>query len=336
MRAVSLAWVESPLQLVGAVEFSAATGARMTIIPRDTGPQMASTARELVRRGLPDGVFLAARARDIPWSALRRHRGWLVGDALSGQARLALARLGPERVVLVDDGAMTLRLADAFSGRARFARPNVRESVPMRLLGRAARAALRSAQTTLFTYHHRGLPPLRAFREAGGTVHENRFGWVRRAGSAIRMPHSRVLLGTARVVDGLLPAEAHLAWVRAQAAVGPVSYLPHRRETDLDRVAAVPGLQVVTTGLPVELALAGTDRPLEIISLPSSAVDTLRIVLEGTGSTVSEVGVSAGSAGATGGGPAGATRGMSAGATGSLSAVSTSGTRSANGVGATP
>ncbi|WP_157155300.1 hypothetical protein [Diaminobutyricimonas sp. LJ205] len=291
VRAVSLAWVESPLQLVGAVEFSAATGARMTIIPRDTGPQMASTAREIVRRGLPDGVLLSAKARDIPWSQLRRHQGWLLGDALSGQARLALARLRPERVVLVDDGAMTLRLADAFSGRAKFARPNVSEGPTMRLLGRMARSVLRSAQTTLFTYHHRALPPLAAFRRAGGMVEANSFTWVRRAGSAIRMPQSRVLLGTARVVDGLMTADAHLGWVRAQAAAGPVVYLPHRRETDLDRVAAVPGVQVVQTGLPVELALAGTDKPLEIVSLPSSAVDTLRIVLAGTGSTVSEVGV---------------------------------------------
>lgn len=291
MRAVSLAWVESPLQLLGAVEFAAATGARMTVIARDTGPQMASTARELVRRGLPDGVVLAARVRDIPWSLLRVHREWLLGDALSGQARIALARLRPEHVVLVDDGAMTLRLADAFSGRAPFARPYVSENLAMRLLGRAARSVLQCAQTTLFTYHHRALPPLAAFRRAGGTVEANGFGWVRRAGSGIRMPHTRVLLGTARVVDGLMRADAHLGWVRAQAVDGPVAYLPHRREIDLDGVAKVPGVEIVQTGLPVELALAGTERPLDVVSLQSSAVDTLRIVLAGTGSTVSDVGV---------------------------------------------
>ena len=38
--------------------------------------------------------------------------------------------------------------------------------------------------------------------------------------------------------------------------------------------------------VPIELALAGTPRPLDIVSPPSTAAETLLIVLRGTGSTV--------------------------------------------------
>ncbi|MFW8745928.1 hypothetical protein, partial [Mesorhizobium japonicum] len=68
----------------------------------------------------------------------------------------------------------------------------------------------------------------------------------------------------------------------------PAAYLPHRREPEevLARVAALDGVELVRTGLPVELALAGTTEPLEIVSLRSTAAITLRQVLEGSGSQV--------------------------------------------------
>ncbi|MET1042742.1 MAG: hypothetical protein ABWX59_01320 [Microbacteriaceae bacterium] len=46
----------------------------------------------------------------------------------------------------------------------------------------------------------------------------------------------------------------------AQVQEAPGIYLPHRRERaeDLRRVAAIGGVAVQLTGIPVELALAGT------------------------------------------------------------------------------
>ena len=75
-----------------------------------------------------------------------------------------------------------------------------------------------------------------------------------------------------------------------EAAAAPVTYLPHRREPAeaLERVARIPGVRVQRLDMPVELALAGIGRPLEIRSLLSSTLTTLPIVLAGTGSTVTE------------------------------------------------
>lgn len=44
-----------------------------------------------------------------------------------------------------------------------------------------------------------------------------------------------------------------------------------------------PRVRVVRTGIPVELLLAGTQRPLDVFTLPSSTTTTLPLVLAGTG-----------------------------------------------------
>jgi hypothetical protein len=81
--------------------------------------------------------------------------------------------------------------------------------------------------------------------------------------------------------------EAYLSWLMGVARDGEVSYLPHRRETaeQLGAVAKVPGVRLVATGLPIELVLAGAEGPLDILTLPSSAVTTLALVL-GPGVTI--------------------------------------------------
>ena len=45
-------------------------------------------------------------------------------------------------------------------------------------------------------------------------------------------------------------------------------------------------MSVLRADLPAELLLAGTREALELHTLPSSAVTTLRLVLEGTGSVI--------------------------------------------------
>jgi hypothetical protein len=54
----------------------------------------------------------------------------------------------------------------------------------------------------------------------------------------------------------------------------------------LEAVAAIPGVTVIRTGLPVELALASSSLPLELHTLPSSAITTLGVVLAGSGSVI--------------------------------------------------
>ena len=58
----TVAWVESPLQLIGAAEWADAAGERVTIAGRLTA-QMSETADELLARDAPFGV-LRALSRD--------------------------------------------------------------------------------------------------------------------------------------------------------------------------------------------------------------------------------------------------------------------------------
>ena len=293
---IPLAWVESPLQLLCAAEFAAAHDLRIRVAFRLSGPQMSATAAELLRRGAPFAV--AEPYYGIPWGLLTEHRDWIVGDGFSGQFRSAMSLLAPRSVTLVDDGTMSIHLADALAGRVDFARPGQRESGLKTLLGGLTRSRMlrlarrgRLGMFTAFSDH----PSVARLSELGVEVRDDGFAWVRAHAKPIALPGRHVVLGSAAVVDGTLAPAAYLEWLRSVLAEDvahhdgrPAAYLPHRRESEemLARVAALPGVELVRTGLPVELALAGTAEPLEIVSLRSTAAITLRQVLEGSGSRV--------------------------------------------------
>lgn len=284
-----LAWVESPLQLVGAAEWAAARGRRVPVAGRLT-TQMPETADELIARGASFGQ--CAPYLGIPWSLLAQHQHWLVGDGFSGQFRLAAAILRPRRITFLDDGANTLPLADSLLGRRAYARPNVHKgalttlAAPFALdqiMGRA-----HAGQVDVFTAFDLGAERRDALGARGIRVDQHRFAFTRRSATPFTAPGGRVLLGSALPVDGRMPLTDYLAWVGASAATAPVTYLPHRRETDaqLAAVDALPGVTVSRAMIPAELLLAGTTGPLEIITLPSSTTTTLPLVLEGTGSVI--------------------------------------------------
>jgi hypothetical protein len=289
-----LAWVESPLQLLCAAEFAAAHELRIRVAFRLSGPQMEATAAELLERGAP--FAQAEPYYGIPWSLLAEHRDWIVGDAFSGQFRSAISVLSPRTVTLVDDGAMSVHLADALAGRVDYARPGQHESGLKTFLGARARSRMlrlahrgRLGMISGYADH----PSVAGLAALGAEVRADDFSWLRGHARPIALPGRRVVLGSAAVADDALAADRYLAWLRGVLADGldddrPVAYLPHRREPEevLARVAALPGLRLVRTGLPVELALAGTTEPLEIVSLRSTAAITLRQVLEGSGSQV--------------------------------------------------
>ncbi|MCS0500565.1 hypothetical protein [Protaetiibacter mangrovi] len=293
----ALAWVESPLQLLSAAEWAARrladTGQPTRVVYRILDPQVVATAELLHRMGAPFARFEPYYG--IPWTALGTARHWVLGDPLSGQARAATAVLpAPRRLSIVDDGAMVVHTVRAILGEVPFGRPGQRESRAKVLLGELAGEKLRRLASerrlelfTAFTAAHTPAERL------GAAVEVNRFPWLRaaaRRGGAPRipLPADRIALGTARVVDGLLRPSAHLEWVRALARAAPLAYLPHRREPVelLDAVAAIPGVTVVRTGVPVELVLAAASDPLEVHTLRSSASVTLAAVLAGTGSVI--------------------------------------------------
>jgi hypothetical protein len=285
----ALAWVESPFQLVAAAEWAAARDERIAVAMRISGRQMTSTAEELLRRGAPLSI---TPYFGVPWGELVGHGHWSVGDAYSGQFRLAASTLRPKRMTLLDDGAQTVALADSLLGRRPFARPGQTERpahgflgdlARQRMLGLAARGRLELATTFPL-----GDERIRLLGDGGATVTPLGLDWVRRTARPIAVPGGRVLLGSALPVDQRMSQPAYLAWVGSHARADRLAYLPHRRETpdQLAAVAAISGVTVHDLGLPIELVLAGATEALEIITLPTSAGVTLGRVLAGTGSTI--------------------------------------------------
>ncbi|WP_022882028.1 hypothetical protein [Gryllotalpicola ginsengisoli] len=284
------AWVESPFQLLSAAEYAHAAGRRIRVAMRLTGPQMETTAAELLRRGAPFAEIVPYVG--IPWGTLARDRDWAIGDGFSGQFRAVTTALPPQHVTLLDDGANTLALADALLGRTPFHRPRRSEGAVNRLLGDVARHRLHSLADRealeIFTVFPLGDQRTAALERRGIRVTRHSFAWTRQATDPLDLPGGRVLLGSALPTDGHLDPDAYLRWVAARAREGEVVYLPHRRETPqmLAAVAELPGVRMLKTGLPVELVLAGIREPIELISLQTSAATTLELLLNGTGSVI--------------------------------------------------
>lgn len=275
-----LAWVESPLQLIGAAEWAAARRTAVPVAIRSTA-QMMDTAAELAARG----SWLGPRSEwlGIPWRLLAGHGHWLVGDGFSGQFRLAAAVLRPARITFLDDGANTPAFADALTGRGPYRRPGVDERgmsvrvAPLALdhVGRRAH----DGDVELFTAFDLGAARVDALADRGAHVACHRFEWTRASAPDCGI-RGRVILGSALPVDGRMPLDAYLAWVAVAAGREGAVYLPHRRESAPQRaaVARVRGVEVRETGLPVELVLAGA-HDLDVLTLSSSTQTTLPMVL---------------------------------------------------------
>lgn len=278
-RSIPVAWVESPLQLLSAVEWAAASGSPLRVVPRATHRQMTATRGELLRRGLPVGVTIDPPTRLVPAGLLLDSEHWVLGDAFSGVVRAVLTAGFPDRVTLLDDGRMSLHLAQVLASSTPYSRPGHTESAVHTVLGSAARRVLlrlaRRGDLAFFS----AFPVADA---AGDRVSAegNAFEWLRSTAAGAAPRHPRVLLGSAAAVDGRIDEGEYEEWVRRHARPGTL-FVPHRRENQ-ERAAALAqetGMDLDRSDLPVELALSGHPGPVEIVSLPSSALTTLELVL---------------------------------------------------------
>ncbi|MDN4475155.1 hypothetical protein QQX09_04690 [Demequina sp. SYSU T00192] len=271
-------WVESPLQLINALEAAASTDEDTLILLRRGVAQLADTAAWLEPH-LPAHVrFDDAAAATDPRFAGATHR--LVGDAFSGQVRAVLASRAVGDLVVVDDGSAALHLAAVLAGTQGFSRMGQREPLHQRALGRVSgrrlRDAARAGRVTLMTAYadHPAMPAV-----PGARMVPNRYSWLRTL--AVAAPATlppTVVLGSALAVDGYIDDDAYGRWVLAHGA--GAAYLPHRRETPawLDVVRAA-GLDVVDSGLPAEIVLGADAGVRTVTSLPSSTGATLARVL---------------------------------------------------------
>ncbi|MEV4570057.1 hypothetical protein AB0K12_40440 [Nonomuraea sp. NPDC049419] len=286
------AWVESPLQMLCAVEAHHAglLGPATAVVPRAGLRPLKATRRELRSMALPGGLELAEPRERMPRRALA------VGDAFSGRVQLRWLLSRPGRVVVVDDGLATLRLLELLAAgpyrpllRARAEGGRLRAA-----LGLAAALRLRLSEVSVFT----ALPVddrlAEAVREAGVHLVRHDFAWLRAQPPSSEGPAERtVVLGTSLVRNGLVRRDHYLRWLTDLAAREPLAYYPHRREDPVD-VALIrerPGITVHDGGVPAELTLRGLDAGQRVLSLPSTAITSLRVLLGSRGVAVEPVDV---------------------------------------------
>ena len=270
----TVAWVESPLQLVGAAEWADAAGVRVTIAGRLTA-QMSETADELLARGAPFGD-LRAVPRD-PLAAARRSTatGWSATDSpdSSVSPRRCSGRSG---ITFLDDGANAIAFADTLLGRRPYARPGVSERglttmvAPFALDDRSAVARLAGRVAVLH-----GLRPRRgarrpASRDLGfgidvATASSGRGATAPAADARTAASCS----GSAQ--PGRRPHDAATTTStgsRPRRPRGPsrTCRIAARRPSCSRAVAAIPGVTLRRDRTcPVELVLAGATEPLEIL-----------------------------------------------------------------------
>ncbi|MFF4614933.1 hypothetical protein [Nonomuraea jabiensis] len=286
------AWVESPLQMLCAVEahHAGVLGPETVVVPRAGLRPLKATRRELRSLGLPDGLELGEPRERMP------RRVQAVGDAFSGRVQLRWLTSRPGRIVIVDDGLATLRLLELLAAGPY--RPLLRaRAQPAKLrsaLGLAAALRLRLSDVSVFT----ALPVDEALadgvRRVGINLVRHQFAWLRAQPPSAEGPAERtVVLGTSLVRNGLVHRDHYLRWLTDLAAQEPLAYYPHRREDPVD-VALIrerPGITVHDVGAPAELTLRGLDPGQRVLSLPSTAITSLRVLLSPRGVAVEPVDV---------------------------------------------
>lgn len=295
------AWVESPLQLLSAIEAHGAglLGTSTRIHPRGGSTGMDATLRTLISSA-PPGVEFARHSLAVPSPAVSGIDRWVTGDAYSGKIQQALlGRIAVREVVVIDDGLATLSLLRTLCAEEPTALVRQRAATnPARTaLGLAAwyrmRALARTGRLLLFT-----ALPLEAelearFRELGGHLERHRFEWLGTQPVAEHFHQRTLVVGSALAADGLIDPAPYLDWVNGLCSDGPLAYFPHRREQPgfLAELARNPLIEVHGHTIPVEMRLRGLRTGQTVRALPSTVLPSLRLLLRPNGVRVKGHGV---------------------------------------------
>lgn len=286
-------WVESPLQLLSAVEAHGAglLGRTSTIYPRGGTTMLDATLQTLMAQA-PDGVNFAPASRNPPVPSNSAADRWVIGDAYSGKVQRALlGPLGPGELIIIDDGLATLGLLKALvrDEPIPLVRPRSRAGTTRRALGLASwwrlRALARASRLLIFTALPIEGEIATRFRALGGNLETHGFEWLstQPVGEPIYEP--TIAIGSALAVDGLIRTKPYLQWLRSLTDEGPVAYFPHRRETPefLAELDTHPLISVRKHTIPIEMRLRSLRQGQVVRALPSTALPSLRLLLGSTG-----------------------------------------------------
>lgn len=279
------ALVESPLQLLAAVEAHAAgrAGPRTRVLARPDVPALAAATDAVRALGLPAGLEVehASVPRHLPDGTV------VVGDPFSGafQAALLRAPRPPQRLVVVDDGLATLDLVRRVLTGDRLVRLTAPPDPLRHALGALAARRLRrlvdAGRLTLSTTIPLDDASVAGLRDRGVAVRPHDFAWLRSRPQRHAPGEPTVVVGSALVADGLVHADRYAAWVRGIASDGPVRYVPHRRHDPLVSalLQRLAGVVVDEPGAPVEIRLRGLRPGQRAVMLPSTSAVTLSRLL---------------------------------------------------------
>lgn len=283
----NVAWVESPLQLLGVLEaIYANLFSADTLVEHRKGVVSVGDFVDVIVP--PPGVTF--RPRLYPRHQLGQL--WITGDAFSGVVQTAVLQRGLRPMVIVDDGLATAHLLRTLQNPALpLIRPQSNPSRFRGTLGMQAAQHLRrlagQGQLTVFTALPLTPAEKTAAKNLGLLVQQHSFGWSRTQ-TAVDAPAGTVIVGSALAHDGFIKTSAYIDWIAQIAADQPTIYIPHRRELPqfirtLEHIAQLS----VSPGIwPVEVRLQGLGPGDRVHVLPSTPWVTLPIMLKETGAAV--------------------------------------------------
>ncbi|MGW2825461.1 hypothetical protein ACWC24_31305 [Streptomyces sp. NPDC001443] len=304
----TLAFVESPVQLLNVLEWAHAhglggpersgTGFTLVVLsPMD--PMTRGQLRRMAELAREDGHEVrweearggaAAPFRTIGGLSrlLRGAERVVMGDPFSRYVQLLLTITRARDLVVVDDGTATMEFVAQLARGERLVRWHRKGGRPGPrdvLFGPVSSSARRrltpgdGRRVEIFS----SMPMEEA--PEGVTITQNAFAWTRSRFGPPRVAKGADLVGTSLVETGVVDADRYVTAVGALArAHGATRYFAHRREsTDkLHRLARETGLEIVRPELPLELIARRGPIGRTILSFPSTVVHTLPLALAGT------------------------------------------------------
>ncbi|SOD62013.1 hypothetical protein SAMN06297387_104183 [Streptomyces zhaozhouensis] len=296
--AETLAFAESPVQLLNILEWASATETDCAVVvlpPRD--PTTRGQLRRMARLARDSGHQVrwqearggaGAPPRTLAALAgpLRRARRLVVGDPFSRYLQLLLSLSRPRDIVVVDDGTATMEFVSQLANGERLVRwhrPSSRGAAGLLFAPVARRAVHRLSPAPGRVVEIFTAMPVRPIE--GITVTENAFPWTRHYFGRPRVTEGADLVGTSLVETGVLREDRYLAAVGDLARQHHVTrYWAHRRESaeKLRRLGDETGVEVIRPDLPLELVARRGPIGGTILSFPSTVVHTLPRVLADT------------------------------------------------------
>ncbi|TGN81288.1 hypothetical protein E5083_01825 [Streptomyces bauhiniae] len=305
----TLAFVESPVQLLNVLEWAHAggvparegAGAELTLVVlAPTDPMTRGQLRRMADLARDEGYEVrweeARGGASAPFhtvgalaGALRRADRIVMGDPFSRYVQLLLTITRAPELVVVDDGTATMEFVAQLARGERLVRwhrkggpPGPRDLLFAPVSATARRRLTPSGGRRVEVFS--AMPVTET--PDGVTVTANEFAWTRARFGPPRVTKSADLVGTSLVETGVVDADRYVAAVQALAkAHGATRYFAHRRESTpkLHRLATETGLEIVRPDLPLELIARRGPIGSTVLSFPSTVVHTLPLALAGTG-----------------------------------------------------